>query len=343
MAKAAADIAPGHAIPRNRLVVGTSALVAWIATKIIGGALMAAPLPAQWTLLFGMLYVSVPKFLIVVAIVALGKEGFLAIRDRIAGGAAAVAPARAVGRGRYALGLLMFWLPLAKVWALPYMSIALPESTMALRRWDFLTDIVLMASFFVLGGDFWDKQRALFVRSARAILPAAPRAETPPKSATAHVVAAILLLAAGQVGFLAIRPAVMESGLGDSAKALLAAFFVLLPAIAVVAAARALGRAGSLAAHQRIAPVSVLRHRIGMTLIAVPLLGEIIIDAVIGAYAPFEGRLKVLLDLMLLGGVFALGPDFWDKLRALFDHRATVELAPQHQSQKVQQRGIAGC
>jgi hypothetical protein len=30
---------------------------------------------------------------------------------------------------------------------------------------------VLLISLFVLGGDFWDKLRALFVHSARAVFP----------------------------------------------------------------------------------------------------------------------------------------------------------------------------
>jgi hypothetical protein len=32
-----------------------------------------------------------------------------------------------------------------------------------------------LASLFVLGGDFWDKLRALFLYQARAIFPAAPK------------------------------------------------------------------------------------------------------------------------------------------------------------------------
>jgi len=32
-------------------------------------------------------------------------------------------------------------------------------------------DVTFLASLFVLGGDFWDKLRALFVREARAVFP----------------------------------------------------------------------------------------------------------------------------------------------------------------------------
>ncbi len=38
-------------------------------------------------------------------------------------------------------------------------------------------DVLLLASFIVLGGDFWDKVRALFVHRAKAHFPQTPYAE----------------------------------------------------------------------------------------------------------------------------------------------------------------------
>jgi hypothetical protein len=34
-------------------------------------------------------------------------------------------------------------------------------------------DLLLIVSLFILGGDFWDKLRALFVRDAKAVFPPA--------------------------------------------------------------------------------------------------------------------------------------------------------------------------
>jgi len=322
MANAAAGIAPPAPYPRERLVLAATAFAAGLAVKLVGTALMDADLPAQWRLLAGMMLVSVPKLLLVATIVVLGKDGFVFLRDRILGSVGG--PARSVSRPRYVLGLVMFWLPLAKVWAMPYLSIAFPDSVTSLERWNVLSDLMLVASVLVLGGDFWDKLRGLFVRAARAVLPAPA-----PGATAAYAGAAIVLLVAGQVGFLAIRPAVMASGLGEGAKVVLSLAFVLLPALGLVVAAMALGRVHAGTAQRGAAAISVARHRLGLALIVVPLAGEIVIDIAIGAYAPFQGRFKLLLDLMLLAGLFALGPGFWDKLRALFDHRATVDLAPQ--------------
>jgi hypothetical protein len=37
-------------------------------------------------------------------------------------------------------------------------------------------DTLFLTSFFVLGGEFWDKVKALFIYEARAVLPAVPGA-----------------------------------------------------------------------------------------------------------------------------------------------------------------------
>ena len=47
-------------------------------------------------------------------------------------------------------------------WAGPYLPVSRSQGTLAIAG-----DIGFLASFFVLGGDFWDKIRALFVRDMR--------------------------------------------------------------------------------------------------------------------------------------------------------------------------------
>ena len=67
----------------------------------------------------------------------------------------------------------MFVLPLLLGWLYPYaakLSVSIPRLPLAAAV---IGDLVLLASLFVLGGDFWDKVRSLFVREARAYLPEA--------------------------------------------------------------------------------------------------------------------------------------------------------------------------
>ena len=44
-------------------------------------------------------------------------------------------------------------------------------------------DIVFMTSFFVLGGDFWDKIRSLFIPSAKVYFPENPKESSEAKAA----------------------------------------------------------------------------------------------------------------------------------------------------------------
>ena len=77
------------------------------------------------------------------------------------------------------------------------------------------------------------------------------------------------------------------------------------------------------------------RYRLGLLLFLVPVLMTWIapyaaaIFGTAGIYGFLESR---ALEALLLVGLFLLGGDFWDKLGALFKHRATIEFdakAPQ--------------
>jgi len=80
-------------------------------------------------------------------------------------------PPEVVGRTRYHIGLVMFIVPLALGWSTPYMSHHISGfDTQAI--WVGLTgDVLLLASLFVLGGEFWDKLRGLFIHGARMQFP----------------------------------------------------------------------------------------------------------------------------------------------------------------------------
>jgi len=113
------------------------------------------------------------EIMLVPAVALMGKDNF----ERIWAGATrflkALKPAGNVGRRRYTVGLFMLVAPTLYAWIASYAPSWLPEDY-ALRVWVNLgLDFVTLASLFVLGGDFWDKVRALFLHDARAVfLPA---------------------------------------------------------------------------------------------------------------------------------------------------------------------------
>lgn len=106
------------------------------------------------------------KLLLLAVIGILGKSGFRELKAMVFGRVARLAPDAMVSRTRYNIGLVMFCLPILTAWIEPYLDTVWPDLRPKLWQAQLLGDIMFVASFFVLGGNFWGKIRALFVRTA---------------------------------------------------------------------------------------------------------------------------------------------------------------------------------
>ncbi len=114
------------------------------------------------------------ELLLVSAVAIAGKQGFAYIKAKVFGVLKAYGPPKTVSRTRYIIGLVIFMVPVLAGWATPYFGDYIPgyqenEFTVAI-----VGDVLLLVSLGVLGGDFWDKIRSLFLPSARAMIPAKP-------------------------------------------------------------------------------------------------------------------------------------------------------------------------
>lgn len=105
------------------------------------------------------------------AVAVMGKKGYEYIKSRILGFLKRYGPPEKVSRARYSIGLVMFILPILFGWLTPYAGDMIPGYTGNEIVFGVAGDAVLLASLFVLGGDFWDKVRALFVHGAAATFP----------------------------------------------------------------------------------------------------------------------------------------------------------------------------
>lgn len=112
------------------------------------------------------------KVLLLVAVAVMGKSGFQELKRRLFGYVKGLAPAAEtpIGPVRHVLGLVMFCLPLLTAMLEPYVDRLWPGLRPNLWQLQVLGDLMLIASFFVLGGNFWEKLRALFVRRARVTM-----------------------------------------------------------------------------------------------------------------------------------------------------------------------------
>jgi len=62
----------------------------------------------------------------------------------------------------------MFCVPIFFAWLSGYLSRFIPGFEHNPLVWALSGDVLLVMSLFVLGGDFWDKIRALFMHNAKA-------------------------------------------------------------------------------------------------------------------------------------------------------------------------------
>jgi hypothetical protein len=154
-----------------RLPVAVGLFLTAIACPIAGTAILSSDASGVWKATAGLLFFPIPEVFDVSAIAILGKPGWEWLKTKLFGVLRRAAPPDQVGPTRYRIGLVMFVLPLLMGWLGPYVASALPlpES----REWvaHVAGDVMFLGSFLVLGGDFWDKLRALFVHGARAVLP----------------------------------------------------------------------------------------------------------------------------------------------------------------------------
>ena len=160
--------------PRGRLIVGGVVFVAGFAAPALIPVVAASGLPASWkTALSGLLMVGIPELGMMAAVAILGKDGFEfltgGIKRRLGVFFKEHGPAEHVSPKRYKIGLVMFLVPILIGWAAPYLGHHIPGYEGNELLYAIVGDVLLFSSLFVLGGEFWDKLRSLFVHPARAV------------------------------------------------------------------------------------------------------------------------------------------------------------------------------
>jgi hypothetical protein len=107
----------------------------------------------------------------IVAVAVMGKSGYAYIKNRVFGFLKQYGPPAEVSRSRYTIGLVMFAVPIVFGWLAPYATDLIPGYLGNEFTYAIVGDLLLLSSLFVLGGDFWDKLRALFIRGAKVVFP----------------------------------------------------------------------------------------------------------------------------------------------------------------------------
>ena len=155
-----------------RLKLGVTLFGLSILLPVIGVPLVAAMGLSAGTLatVSGVLLAGA-EVLGIVAVAVMGKPGFAYIKNRVFGFLRQYGPPAEVSRTRYGIGLVMFAVPILFGWLAPYAADLVPGDVGNELTYAIVGDLMLLASLFVLGGDFWDKLRALFFHEAKAVFP----------------------------------------------------------------------------------------------------------------------------------------------------------------------------
>ncbi len=151
-----------------RLRVGILIFVLSIIIPVIAvPAVMALELSASLTAsVSGGLLIGA-ELLGIAAVAVMGKPGFLFFKSRISAFLRQYGPPQEVSRRRYTIGLTMFSIPILFALLSVYVHEYIPGYAANPIPYAISGDLLLLTSLFVLGGDFWDKLRALFVYSDR--------------------------------------------------------------------------------------------------------------------------------------------------------------------------------
>jgi hypothetical protein len=157
-------------LSKGRLYAGGTIFVIGFLSPLLVPLVTTSPLPSGWkTAISGLLLVGVPELAMLIAAAVMGKDGFAYLKRVLVGFLGKhFSPPETVSPMRYRIGLILFSVPLLFGWVVPYISGYFPILDEHHLMFAILGDLILLCSLFVLGGEFWDKLRALFIQKAKA-------------------------------------------------------------------------------------------------------------------------------------------------------------------------------
>jgi len=149
---------------RNCFVSGflSTLLIPWVLTLELSTGMIS--------LITGLLALGIPELFMLIAVAILGKPGFNYLKSMIFKWFKKYGPPDTVSLLRYRIGLFFFLLPILFGFVLPYVWEFVPFIKQNLFIIVISGDVILFISLFILGGDFWDKLRSLFIYNSRAVL-----------------------------------------------------------------------------------------------------------------------------------------------------------------------------
>ena len=154
----------------SRIIFGTVILVIGFMSPL----LIPVVTGTEWSVglkstVSGLLAFGIPEIFMLIAVAVMGKQGYEFIKEKVFRFLRRFAPSDEVSLNRYRMGLIMFTIPIIIGIIEPYLAFYFPFFKEVPLWWDIISDILFISSFFVLGGDFWDKLSGLFKYRVKVI------------------------------------------------------------------------------------------------------------------------------------------------------------------------------
>ena len=155
---------------KSKLILGGIILVVGFMSPLLIPLVVTSDLPVYYKrILSGLLAFGIPEIFMIIAVAVMGKQGFEFLKNKALNYLKVFAPSDVVSLTRYRIGLVMFSVPIIIGIAQPYLELYFPFFKELRIWWTISSDIIFVSSFFVLGGDFWDKLSGLFKHNVKAI------------------------------------------------------------------------------------------------------------------------------------------------------------------------------
>ena len=157
--------------PTDRLIAGSIILITGFLSPLLIPLIVSSGLSAgNITVISGLLAFGIPELFMLLAVAVLGKSGYSYLKERFFNFLKRYAPPDEVSQFRHRAGVILFLLPITVGVILPYLEVIFPVLK-SIQLWFIIPgDIMLLTSLFILGGNFWDKLRALFIRKTKVVL-----------------------------------------------------------------------------------------------------------------------------------------------------------------------------
>ena len=167
------------AVPKAgwRIKIGFTIFIASVTWPILLPILSMVGVSTQAVAAFTGVMAVVAEVMMLAAAAIAGKDGFAYIKQRIFGFIKSYGPPQVVSAARYKTGLVMISLSLLYAFLSPYFAGYIPGWADHRVVYAVVGDILVLVGLFLLGGNFWDKLRALFIHKAVVVI-----AENPAES-----------------------------------------------------------------------------------------------------------------------------------------------------------------